>query len=155
MKILVVNCGSSSLKYRLFDMETESELARGLVERIGESHGSRYLYETPAVKLSGAVSAPDDVSVHAARASDAGRLTFVMVNKRAAKPARVTLKLSRPVPAQEVTVYEYSAADAGSIGRLPSRTMSGDSLTVDLPAMSVLRFDLKPQESVGGMAPAR
>ena len=107
------------------------------------------------VYLPGAVSAPDDVSVHAARASDAGRLTFVMVNKRAAKPARVTLKLSRPVPAQEVTVYEYSAADAGSIGRLPSRTMSGDSLTVDLPAMSVLRFDLKPQESVGGMAPAR
>ena len=35
MKILVINCGSSSLKYQLFDMETEEHLAKGLVERIG------------------------------------------------------------------------------------------------------------------------
>lgn len=35
MKILVLNCGSSSLKYQLFDMEHESVLAKGLVERIG------------------------------------------------------------------------------------------------------------------------
>lgn len=35
MKILVMNSGSSSLKYQLFDMERESVLAKGLVERIG------------------------------------------------------------------------------------------------------------------------
>jgi acetate kinase len=35
MKILVINCGSSSLKYQLFDMEKEHVLAKGLVERIG------------------------------------------------------------------------------------------------------------------------
>lgn len=35
MKVLVVNCGSSSLKYQLFNMEDESVLAKGLVERIG------------------------------------------------------------------------------------------------------------------------
>ena len=35
MKILVINCGSSSLKYQLFDMRDESVLAKGLVERIG------------------------------------------------------------------------------------------------------------------------
>ncbi|WP_353892141.1 acetate kinase [Proteinivorax hydrogeniformans] len=35
MKILVVNCGSSSLKYQLFDMKNEDVLAKGLVERIG------------------------------------------------------------------------------------------------------------------------
>lgn len=35
MKVLVVNCGSSSLKYQLFDMSDESVLAKGLVERIG------------------------------------------------------------------------------------------------------------------------
>ncbi len=35
MKILVINCGSSSLKYQVFDMDTESVLAKGLVERIG------------------------------------------------------------------------------------------------------------------------
>jgi acetate kinase len=35
MKILVLNCGSSSLKYQLFDAETEAVLAKGLCERIG------------------------------------------------------------------------------------------------------------------------
>ncbi|MDR1193296.1 MAG: acetate kinase [Peptococcaceae bacterium] len=35
MKALVINCGSSSLKYQLFDMADESVLAKGLVERIG------------------------------------------------------------------------------------------------------------------------
>ena len=35
MKILVINCGSSSLKYQLIDMENESVMAKGLCERIG------------------------------------------------------------------------------------------------------------------------
>ena len=35
MKILVINAGSSSLKYQLIDMETEQVLAKGLCERIG------------------------------------------------------------------------------------------------------------------------
>ena len=35
MKILVINCGSSSLKYQFIDIETETVLAKGLVERIG------------------------------------------------------------------------------------------------------------------------
>lgn len=35
MKILVINAGSSSLKYQLFDMANESVLAKGLCERIG------------------------------------------------------------------------------------------------------------------------
>lgn len=35
MKILVLNSGSSSIKYQLFNMEDESVLARGIVERIG------------------------------------------------------------------------------------------------------------------------
>ena len=36
MKILVLNCGSSSLKYQLIDMETEAVLTSGKYERIGE-----------------------------------------------------------------------------------------------------------------------
>ena len=36
MKVLVVNCGSSSLKYQLIDSETEQALAVGLCERIGK-----------------------------------------------------------------------------------------------------------------------
>ena len=35
MKILVLNCGSSSIKYKLYDMDDESVLAQGGVERIG------------------------------------------------------------------------------------------------------------------------
>ncbi len=35
MKVLVVNSGSSSIKYQLFDMRDESVMARGIVERIG------------------------------------------------------------------------------------------------------------------------
>ena len=35
MKVLVVNAGSSSLKYQLFDTSTEAVLAKGLCERIG------------------------------------------------------------------------------------------------------------------------
>ena len=35
MKILVVNAGSSSLKYQLFDMDNETVLAKGNCERIG------------------------------------------------------------------------------------------------------------------------
>ncbi len=36
MKILVANLGSTSFKYRLFDMETETQLARGGIDRIGQ-----------------------------------------------------------------------------------------------------------------------
>lgn len=35
MKILVLNCGSSSIKYQLFDMDHEEVLAKGIVEKIG------------------------------------------------------------------------------------------------------------------------
>lgn len=39
MKILVINAGSSSIKYQLFEMSDRSVLAAGLVERIGEEMG--------------------------------------------------------------------------------------------------------------------
>lgn len=61
MKIFVVNCGSSSIKYQLIDMENESVIAKGLVERIG-IEGS-VLTHTPAgknkVRLESAI--PDHV----------------------------------------------------------------------------------------------
>lgn len=46
MKILVINCGSSSLKFQLIDSETEAVAAKGLCERIG-MEGSKLIY-TPA-----------------------------------------------------------------------------------------------------------
>lgn len=44
MNVLVINCGSSSLKYQLIDSETEKVLAKGLCERIGID-GSAILHE--------------------------------------------------------------------------------------------------------------
>ncbi len=46
MKILVLNCGSSSLKYQLIDMENESVLAKGLCERIA-IEGSKLTHKVP------------------------------------------------------------------------------------------------------------
>lgn len=44
MKVLVINCGSSSLKYQLIDSQTEAVLAKGLCERIGIA-GSAIIHE--------------------------------------------------------------------------------------------------------------
>ncbi|MEG0806041.1 MAG: acetate kinase [Lachnospiraceae bacterium] len=44
MNILVVNCGSSSLKFQLINSDTENVLAKGLCERIG-IEGSRIVYQ--------------------------------------------------------------------------------------------------------------
>ena len=45
MKVLVVNAGSSSLKYQLFDTESGNVLAKGNCERIGIA-GSRIIHKT-------------------------------------------------------------------------------------------------------------
>jgi len=45
MKVLVLNCGSSSLKYQLLNMQYESVLAKGLAERIGID--GRLVHEVP------------------------------------------------------------------------------------------------------------
>ncbi len=44
MNILVINCGSSSLKFQLIDSETERQIAKGLCERIG-IEGSQIVYQ--------------------------------------------------------------------------------------------------------------
>ncbi len=45
MKILVINSGSSSIKYRLFDMTDKTEMASGVIEQIGEG-SSRLTHHT-------------------------------------------------------------------------------------------------------------
>lgn len=55
MKVLVINCGSSSIKYQLFDMEREEILAKGIAERIGiegsfikhQARGENHVFEIP------------------------------------------------------------------------------------------------------------
>ena len=58
MKVLVLNCGSSSIKYQLHDAATHSALARGLVSRIGEE-GARIDAQTGDLKQSREVPIPD------------------------------------------------------------------------------------------------
>src|SRR5947209_19157231 len=58
MKILVPNLGSTSFKYRLFDMTNERLLARGGVERIG-SEQSPCFVEAGGKRADSSVSAPD------------------------------------------------------------------------------------------------
>mgnify|MGYP005981248589 CR=1 FL=1 len=56
MKVLVINCGSSSLKYQLIDMDNESVVAKGLCERIG-IEGSKLTHQ-PAGKDKYVVESP-------------------------------------------------------------------------------------------------
>ena len=50
MLILVINCGSSSLKYKLFDIKTKKPIAKGVIEKIGEKN-SKCKNHHKAVKL--------------------------------------------------------------------------------------------------------
>jgi acetate kinase len=97
MKILVINCGSSSLKYQVIDMTNETLLAKGLVERIGiegsvlkhekEGMDDKFVLETPmkdhkdaighvmdAVQMDsyGVVSSMDEISAVGHRVVHAG-----------------------------------------------------------------------------------
>jgi acetate kinase len=56
--VLVVNCGSSSIKYQLIDADNEQSLAKGLVERIGEQQ-SRLQHESAAGHVVHVAALPD------------------------------------------------------------------------------------------------
>ncbi len=55
--ILVVNCGSSSIKYQLIEAETKNRLAKGLVERIGMSGAllTNTRHDNDTIKLTGEI----------------------------------------------------------------------------------------------------
>lgn len=54
----MLNCGSSSIKYRLYQMPERRELARGMVERIGDPH-SAHLFEHDGKKVRTEISVPN------------------------------------------------------------------------------------------------
>jgi acetate kinase len=72
MKILVVNCGSSSLKYQLIDMNGEKLLAKGNFERIGEQeafvthkvNGEKYVIKSPVMNHEEAIKIVLEQLVH-------------------------------------------------------------------------------------------
>ena len=83
MKIFVINCGSSSIKYQLFDMTDESVLARGLLERVGTDEASLNHY-TGEVRCDMQVAAPDHgagVSIILKMLTDADRGVLASVNE--------------------------------------------------------------------------
>jgi len=58
MIILVINCGSSSVKYELYNVEKETVLCKGLVERIGETHSSHHHHKNGKEKMHAHVNCP-------------------------------------------------------------------------------------------------
>ena len=58
MKVLVINAGSSSIKYQLFSMTTEKVIAKGIVERIGEAR-SRVIQDALGRRTDSATAVPD------------------------------------------------------------------------------------------------
>ena len=97
MKVLVINSGSSSLKYQLIDMETEGVIAKGTCERIGidgsklthKAKGQEFVYEqampdhTVAVSLvlnaltdkdAGVISSMNDIDAVGHRAVASGEV---------------------------------------------------------------------------------
>lgn len=120
MKILVINCGSSSLKYQLIDMETEEALAKGLVERIG-IEGSiltqkvegreKYIIQTPmkdhkdAIRLvlealvdkkNGVISDMSEISAVGHRVVHAGEMysDSVLINDSVMDALKACIKLA-------------------------------------------------------------
>ncbi|WP_437225677.1 acetate/propionate family kinase [Planctomicrobium sp. SH661] len=59
MKVLVANLGSTSFKYRLFDMESEEQLARGAIDRIGQPADSVCVAEIGSHKQESTLRIPD------------------------------------------------------------------------------------------------
>lgn len=58
MKVLVLNCGSSSIKYQLFDMPARTLLAKGMVERIGDPQAAM-IHQEDGKKQREAIAAAD------------------------------------------------------------------------------------------------
>lgn len=102
MKILVANIGSTSFKYRLYDMTDETQLAKGRIERIGEAespveveaNGQKFAEMLPvpnhaeAVRQClkqltspevGCLKSPSDVSAIGFKAVHGGRVTGVQI----------------------------------------------------------------------------
>ncbi len=121
MKILVINAGSSSLKYQLIDMETENVLAKGLCERIGID-GS---------KLTHKVSGKDD---------------FVKETPMPEHKVAVELVLEALMDTEHGVVKSADEIDAVGHRVLHGGTVYSDSIVVNDDVKRIIReyFDLGP-----------
>lgn len=121
MKILVINAGSSSLKYQLIDMETEAVMAKGLCERIGID-GS---------KLTHKVAGKDD---------------YVKETPIPEHKVAVELVLEALMDAEHGVVKSADEIDAVGHRVLHGGTVYSDSIVVNEDVKRIIReyFDLGP-----------
>lgn len=121
MKILVINCGSSSLKYQLIDMEHEGVIAKGLCERIGID-GSKLTHQ-PAGKEKYVIECPMPDHTTAIK----------MVLEALVDPEHGVVKST-----DEITAVGHRVLHGG--------TVYSDSIVVDDDVKKVIRdcFDLGP-----------
>ena len=64
MNVLVINCGSSSLKYQLINSDTEQVAAKGLCERIGVDGRMVYQPAGGEKEITDFIKAGKDVEIH-------------------------------------------------------------------------------------------
>lgn len=121
MKILVINAGSSSLKYQLIDMETESVLAKGLCERIGID-GSKLTHKVP------------------------GREDYVAETPMPEHKVAVQLVIDALMSAEHGVISSADEIDAIGHRVLHGGTVYSDSIVVNDDVKRVIReyFDLGP-----------
>ena len=121
MKILVINCGSSSLKYQLIDMENESVLAKGLCERIG-IEGSKLTHEAE------------------------GKDKYVVENPMPTHATAIKMVMDALVDAEYGVIKDTSEISAVGHRVLHAGTVYSDSIIVNDDVKRVVRecFDLGP-----------
>jgi hypothetical protein len=91
----------------------------------------------------GEVSDTESVSVYAFKDDKKKVASFILVNKRAKKAAKVALELGAPVAAQKAPRWEYSAKNQKAIGELPPLDVNGQKIDLGIAPMSITRIDVK------------
>ncbi|MCI8854819.1 MAG: acetate kinase [Lachnospiraceae bacterium] len=121
MKILVINCGSSSLKYQLIDMENESVVAKGLCERIG-IEGSKLTHKA------------------------AGKEDYVVEKEMPTHVIAIEMVMEALQDAQYGVIKDTSEIAAVGHRVLHGGTIYSDSIVVNEDVKRVIRecFDLGP-----------
>ena len=121
MKILVINCGSSSLKYQLIDMDNESVLAKGLCERIG-IEGSKLTHQP------------------------AGKDKYVIENPMPTHKTAIEMVMAALQDPEHGVIKDTSEISAIGHRVLHGGTVYSDSIVVNEDVKRVIRecFDLGP-----------
>lgn len=121
MKILVLNCGSSSLKYQLIDMDNESVIAKGLCERIG-IEGSKLTHQAT------------------------GKDKYVVENPMPTHTTAIKMVMDALLDATYGVIKDTSEISAVGHRVLHGGTIYSDSIVVNEDVKKVIRecFDLGP-----------